>query len=48
MVAKLLNCDYNISTFVCALPLDVDAKLKHKVDDEIEGRSSTNSQIVRV
>jgi hypothetical protein len=48
MVTNLLDCDYNISTFVCALPLDVVAKLNHKVDDEIEGRSSTNSQIVRV
>jgi hypothetical protein len=32
MVAKLY-CDYNISTFVCPLPLGVDVKLRPDLDD---------------
>ncbi len=47
MAAKLFNYDYNISIFVCALPLDVDASPRPKVVDGIDFTSSTNSHIVR-
>jgi hypothetical protein len=48
MVAKLLDYKCNTSSFVYALPLEVDAKLGLKVNDGIDVRSFINSHIVRV
>jgi hypothetical protein len=37
MVAKLVNCEYNTFTFIYALPLNVNAKLRLEIDDEVNG-----------
>jgi hypothetical protein len=41
MVTKLFNYNYNIYAFVYALPLDVGANLRFKIDDGIDVKSST-------
>jgi len=48
MVAKLLDYNCNISAFVYALALEVDANLRLKLNDGIDVRSFINSHIVRV
>jgi hypothetical protein len=48
MVAKLLYCDYNISTFVCALPLGVDVKLRPNLDDGTYVNSFINSLLTGI
>jgi hypothetical protein len=48
MVARLLYCDYNISTFVCALPLGVDVKLRPNLDYGTYVNSYINSLLTRI
>jgi hypothetical protein len=36
MVAKLVNCDCNIFTFIYALPLNVNAKLRLEINGGID------------
>jgi hypothetical protein len=48
MVAKLLYCDYNISTFVCALPLGVDVKLRPNLDDGTYVNSYIDSLLIGI
>jgi len=37
MVARLVNCDCSIFTFIYALPLNVNAKLGLEIVDEVNG-----------
>lgn len=46
MGAMLMDCDWNISTFVNALQFDVDMAPMPKVDDGIQATSSTLSHII--
>jgi hypothetical protein len=48
VVAKLLYCDYNVFTFVCALPLGVDVKLRPNLDDRIYVNSYVNSLLTGI
>jgi hypothetical protein len=48
MVARLLYCEYNISTFVCALPLGVDVKLRPNLDYGTYVNSYINSLHTRI
>lgn len=47
MVAKLLDCDYNIF-LLFVLPFKIHVKLKLKLDDRVNVGSFTNSQTIGI